>query len=172
MTLPEGVGLDLGGIGKGWAVDLSARLLSPFRSHAIDAGGDMYLAGVQADGSPWTVGVQDPSHSEEDLLVIAVSDRAVATSSVSRRRWINHGKEQHHLIDPRTGRPAKNGVLAVTVVADSVARAEVLAKAGLLLGPVLGPDFLARESGIEWIMVHAGGQVEKSGDLVEVQYAC
>lgn len=152
IELPPGCALDLGGIAKGWTVDRAAERLAAFRDFAVDAGGDLYAGGSRADGSPWTVGVADPDAPGSDLLTLAVRDEAVATSSVARRRW--HGG--HHLIDPRHGRPARGEVVQATVVSDTVAGAETLAKAALLAGEVDGLRrlVLARADGV---LVRRGG---------------
>jgi len=169
ITLPAGCGLDLGGIGKGWTVDRAAALLRAFAAFAVDAGGDIYAAGLQVDGRPWTVGVEDPRAPERDLTVLAVRDGAVATSSVAHRRWRLDGREQHHLIDPRTGRPAESGVLAVTAVAPTVARAETMAKTALLLGPWDGLRLLEGQPDVEGLLVLADGRTVTTGGLGEVQ---
>lgn len=169
ITLPAGLGLDLGGIGKGWTVDRAVERLRRFGSFAIDAGGDLYAAGSPPGGTSWTVGVADPSAPGRDIAVLAIRNRAVATSTVARRRWVRDGTPGHHLIDPRTGRPAESGVLSVTVVAESVARAEVLAKVALLLGPEAGLRLLDEASGAAGLLVLADGRVEMSARLREVQ---
>jgi len=153
IRLPTGRGLDLGGIGKGWTVDRAAEILRPFRDFAVDAGGDIYAAGLAADGTPWTIGVENPFEPRSNLTVLAVHERAIATSSIARRRWQKDGHPQHHLIDPRTGQPGQSGVVSATVVADSVARAEILAKVALLLGPTEGLSFLRRHPGVEGLLV-------------------
>lgn len=168
ISLPPDVGIDLGGIGKGWTVDRAADRLRRFRNFAIDAGGDIYASGVQADRSPWTIGVEDPRDARRDLLTLAIRDRAVATSTVARRRWHQDGRERHHLIDPRTGQPSQSAVLAATVVADSVARAETLTKAALLLGPGAGRRFLDAQPNAEGLLVLADGQIVQSDGFHEV----
>ena len=170
ISLPVGRGIDLGGIGKGWTVDRAAEKLRAFGNFAVDAGGDLYAAGVQADGTPWTVGVEDPRNRDRDLLVLAVRDRAVATSTVARRRWWRDGRERHHLIDPRTGQPSRSGVVSVTVVADSVARAEILTKAALILGPEEGLRFLDRQPGVAGLLVLDDGRSLCTAGFHEVQY--
>ncbi|MEA2641649.1 MAG: FAD:protein transferase [Chloroflexota bacterium] len=157
IELPAGCGLDLGGIGKGWTVDRAAERLAPFGSFAVDAGGDMSAGDSDRDGGPWTVGVENPLDPGQDLLELAVRDRAVATSTVARRRWQQAGAARHHLIDPRTGQPSDSGVLSVTVVADSVARAEVLAKAALILGPEDGRRLLDAQPDVEGLLVLENG---------------
>ena len=171
ITLPSNCGLDLGGIGKGWTVDQAVRSLRDFPSFAIDAGGDMYLGGQQVDGSPWTVGIEDPTCPERNILVLVVRDRAVATSSVTHRRWKVDEQTNHHLIDPRTGRPSDNGILSATVVSNSVARAEVLAKVALLRGPKKGVEFLNDQPDAEGILISRTGQIERSVGFPEVTNA-
>ncbi len=171
ITLPPNTGLDLGGIGKGWTVDRAAEVLRRFDNFVVDAGGDIYAAGTQDDGAPWTVGVEDPTNRGRDVAVLAVRDRAVVTSTTSRRRWVLQGQERHHLIDPRTGHPAASGVASVTAIASSAARAETLAKAALLLGPREGILFL-EERGVKGILVLDGGHLELTPSLQkELQHA-
>ncbi|HBY93464.1 MAG TPA: FAD:protein FMN transferase [Chloroflexi bacterium] len=162
ITMPVPCGLDLGGIGKGWAVDRARERIRAFRNFAVDAGGDIYASGTQADGRPWTVGIEDPAEPTQDLLILEVQDRAVATSTVAHRRWRQGGHEQHHLIDPRTGRPAESGVMQATVVADTVVRAEILAKVALLFGPEEGVRFLDQQVEAEGILVLADGRLAPS----------
>lgn len=159
ISLPPGLGLDLGGIGKGWTVDLAVDRLREFPAFGIDAGGDLYCRGRQADGTAWTVGVEDPRAPGRDLAVLAVEDRAVATSSVIRRRWQRNGRQQHHLIDPRTGLPAETDVLSATVIAQSVARAEILAKVALILGSTAGLHFLNKYPQTAGILIRKDGRV-------------
>lgn len=154
IALPSGCALDLGGIAKGWTVDRAAERLVAFRDFAVDAGGDLHAGGTRADGSPWTVGVADPDMPDRDLLTLTVRDEAVATSSVARRHW----KGGHHLIDPRDGRPSRSEVVQATVIADTVATAETLAKAALLAGERDGLRLiaLARADGV---LVGRGGHL-------------
>ncbi len=169
ITLPAGCRIDLGGIGKGLAVDMAACRLGGFAGFVVDAGGDMRAAGAQPDGSPWTVGVEDPHAPERDLLVLALRDRAVATSTVAHRRWLAHGRLQHHIIDPRSGRPAASGVRAVTCLAPTAARAETLAKAALVLGPRQGLRLLASQEDVAGLMVLADGRLAATDGFAEVQ---
>lgn len=171
ISLPEGCGLDLGGIGKGWTVDRAVNLLRRFVNFAIDAGGDIYLGGTQVDGSPWTVGVEDPFEPGRNLAILALKNHAVATSTTMRRRWSNGGSEQHHLIDPRTGSPSDSDVVSVSVIADSVARAEVLAKVALLLGAEPGLRFLEEQENAEGLLVMDDGSIRYSAGFEEVVYA-
>jgi FAD:protein FMN transferase len=127
--------VDLGGIGKGLAVRwASAVLRKTTDNFLIEAGGDCYAAGYAPDGGAWRIGVEDPAGGAEPLLVVEVSERAVTTSSIRVRRWTAGQAAVHHLIDPRTGLPGGNDLLAVTVVGADPADAEVDSKVLFLEG--------------------------------------
>ena len=148
IELPAGVRLDLGGIGKGMTVDRASRFLQEvgFQDFAVSAGGDMFLSGhPPLFDEGWTIGVTNPFNPATDLTQITVQNRAVATSSVTKRRWQQGGQTRHHLIDPRTGKPVVNNLAAVTVSATSTALADVLAKTALILGPDEGKAFISRQ---------------------------
>ncbi len=127
--------VDLGGIGKGLAIRwAAAQLTRHVGDYLIDAGGDCLCRGHDPDGHGWRIGVEDPRGGERPLAVLELRDRACATSSVRLRRWQCRGKTVHHLLDPRTGRPGGAGLLAVTVIDDDPAAAEVLSKTLFLRG--------------------------------------
>ena len=130
-----GIPIDLGGIGKGLAVrHAAAALADAGRSVLVDAGGDEWLAGPGPDGGGWKVGVEDPLGRDEYVLVLAVTDLGVATSSIARQRWTVRGVPVHHLVDPRTHTPGGAGLAAVTVLHPDPAWAEVWSKTLYLTG--------------------------------------
>jgi thiamine biosynthesis lipoprotein len=136
-----GTPIDLGGIGKGLAVRwAAAELVGAGRSVLVDAGGDEWIGGPGPDGEGWKVGVEDPlgdgSEDEAPVLVLAVSDLGVATSSVRRRRWRTGTSAVHHLVDPRSGLPGGAGLAQVTVLHPDPAWAEVWSKTLFLAGAV------------------------------------
>lgn len=130
--------LDLGGIGKGFAVDeASRRILPDLPVFSLNAGGDVYLAGPSpsADLPGWTVGVENPWDLSRPLFAFSLpGPAAVATSSLGRHHWLQGDRFAHHLIDPQTGAPSGSDLMAVTAVAPRAAWAEVLTKALFLLG--------------------------------------
>jgi len=132
LRLPAGVGLDLGGIAKGWTVDLGAEaaVRAGLPWALVNAGGDLRLCGDAPEGG-LEVGVEDPEDPSTQLARLRLESGAVATSSVTRRAW---GPDLHHLIDPSTGRPAVGPVLQATVWRPTCAEAEVAAKDVLLTG--------------------------------------
>ena len=130
LHLPEGTALDFGGIAKGWAADLAAEAAREFLPWAlVDASGDLRLAGEPPGGI--VVGVGDPWSPRTEFLQMRMEGGALATSSVVGRTW---GPGLHHLIDPRTGRPADGRVVQATVWADTCTDAEVWATYAVLSG--------------------------------------
>ena len=114
ITLPAGLGLDLGGIAKGWTIQQAAHRLGVWGPCLVDAGGDIACVGVPPTG-PWVVTVADPQVADLDIAVLSLKNEAVATSSRVYRQWLHQGRPAHHLIDPRTGAPADTNILSVTV---------------------------------------------------------
>jgi thiamine biosynthesis lipoprotein len=155
--------LDVGCCGKGAAADLVAtELVAAGAAGAlVDVGGDVAVAGAPPDDRGWGVAVVDPDGSELALLALAAG--GVATSSTRRRRWIGaDGALAHHLIDPRTARPATTDVAQVTVVAGTCAWAEVLATAVAVAGTARAPGLLA---GAPAIVVAADGRRTDHGGV-------
>jgi len=107
VVLRDGVRVDLGGYAKGWTVDAAAELMAGCESWLVNAGGDLRAAGTGPEGEGWLVGVENPLDPEWDVGVLRVTDAAIATSSTHRRRWQTQDGPAHHIIDPRTGRPAE-----------------------------------------------------------------
>ena len=137
-TVTVGEPIDLGGIGKGAAADLVVRELGGgVAGGCINVGGDLRAWGAPPDGAAgWSVAVAEAG------VTISVVEGAIATSSTERRRWTTVDGDAHHLIDPRTGRPAVSDLRAVTVVDESALAAEVLAKAALIAGTTAAGDVL------------------------------
>lgn len=136
VELEAGVALDLGGIAKGWMADRLAQGLRSYGASLVDLGGDLRAVGTL----PWTIGVANPWQQELDLEEWQICDQGVATSSVLKRRW----GERHHIIDPRSGRPSRTDLQAVSVIAPSAGLAEAAAKAAILLGEKEALNFLGQ----------------------------
>lgn len=159
IELDEGVRLDLGGIAKGYAVDRACDLLAPRGPCLVNAGGDLAVRGLPLQGL-WPVEVETPAGG----LTLGVESGALATSGVDRRRWQRNGEEQHHLIDPSTGRPAATDLLRVTVAAATAVEAEVLAKALFLVGAERAA-VEADELEVPCVLVTLDGDVVAAGGL-------
>jgi FAD:protein FMN transferase len=133
----SGAGIDLGGVAKGWMADRLVRILGP--NAVANIGGDLRAAGGGPAGDGWPVGVAGRT--------LLLQEQGAATSSVRRRRW----GDLHHLIDPRSGRPACTGLEEVSVVASTGVDAEIIAKTALLLGPRLAPPYCAGRALAWWL---------------------
>jgi thiamine biosynthesis lipoprotein len=145
VTLPPGLGLDFGGIAKGWAAHQAMKRLQAEGPALVNAGGDIAVSGPRSDGSPWPIGVKDPFQRTAGIETLFLEAGGVATSGKDRRRWRRNGVLQHHIIDPVTHQPAETDLLTVTVVAPDVMEAEAAAKAAFILGS---------RAGLEWIKAH------------------
>jgi thiamine biosynthesis lipoprotein len=159
IYLPPDAALDLGGIGKGWTVDRAADWLVGAGPFMINAGGDLYAYASPPDQAGWSIGIVNPLEPSQDIARLRVRQRAVATSTISRRQWRRGDRVMHHLIDPRTGQPAETDVVSVTVIAHRVAVAEVFAKTALILGAQAGRNWLNGLAGIEGLLVRNDGQL-------------
>ena len=137
VTLPRGVTLDPGGIGKGFAADLTATALvdAGAAGALVDVGGDLRAAGCPPAAEGWAITVPDPLAPDRELLRLALPLGGVATSGRLERTWRTTAGPAHHLIDPHTGQPVHTDVVAVTVVAGEAWWAEALTKSLFLLGP-------------------------------------
>jgi FAD:protein FMN transferase len=141
VTLHQPLTLDLGAVAKGLAVDMAARELTSLENFAVDAGGDLYLGGYNADGAPWSVGVRDP-RGDGLIETLRVSDTALCTSGDYERRSPDESGA-HHIMDGRSGDTASR-LASVTVVAPSAMVADAFATAAFALGPEEGARFLER----------------------------
>jgi thiamine biosynthesis lipoprotein len=158
IRLPAGVRLDLGGIGKGWAADRAGAMLQPLGAGMVNAGGDIRAWGDQPGAQPgegWLVALDHPQRPGTDVAWVRVHDGAVATSSTTTRRWSGG----HHLINPRTARPADTDLLSVTVLAPTVVQAEVAAKVALILGRKAGLDWLMMQPNVEAVAIDEAAEL-------------
>jgi len=136
VTLAPGQKIDLGGIAKGWA---SEEICTILREHGVDSallylGGSVQTLGSKPDGSLWRVGVQNPDGSDNHLGILSVGECAVVSSGGYQRYFEADGVRYHHILDPETGSPAKNGLAAVTVVCSDAVAADAYSTALYVMG--------------------------------------
>jgi FAD:protein FMN transferase len=136
FTLPAGMEIDFGGIGKEYAVDRCAGLLQEGAKagFVLNFGGDLFVSGPRADGSAWHVGVEDPGGGVEAAGALHLLRGGVATSGDARRFLLKDGVRYGHILDPRTGWPVPNAPHSVTVLADTCLEAGMLATFAMLRG--------------------------------------
>lgn len=165
IARPPGVRLDLGGMGKGWTVDRVVDDLRADGHFLINAGGDLYAYGAPPGEHGWRVHLADPRQPARRVATLSLWRHAFATSTVAKRRWLQDGRVRHHLIDPRTGRPAASDVVSASVVAGRVFTAEVFAKTALILGAAGGLAFLEAMPEVEGLLVTAAGEIHATSGL-------
>ncbi len=161
-----GMRVHLGGIGKGFAVDRAVAMLraAGLRDFLVQAGGDMYAGGVNGEVA-WRLGIQDPrGPGGEPFAVLDLTDATFSTSGDYERFFEQDGVRYHHILDPRTGRPAR-GTRSVTVVTAMATLAEGLSKGVFILGPERGLALIERLPDAEAVIVTEDNRVLVSSGL-------
>lgn len=142
----EGMVLDMGGIGKGYAADRIADYLKEqgLDSAMINLGGSSIIAlGDKPNGSPWNIGLQDPDQSRGTQLgTIKISDEVIDASGVYERYFMQDGVRYHHILDPRTGFPSQNGLKSITIMSPTATDADALSTGVFLMGLEEGLSYL------------------------------
>ncbi len=166
VFLPEpGMCLDFGGFGKEYAVDKVAGLAV---SHGIlnglvDFGQDIHVLGTPPDSPAWHIGLEDPTRPGSTWASLALlRGGGVATSGDYHRNFVHGGKRYGHIIDLASGRPVANGLLAVSVVAQSCLEAGVLSTAAFVAGPEKGAELLEANFGAEACFVSENSNYQTS----------
>ncbi len=164
----EGMELDLGGIGKEYAADRAAAVLREegVESAVVNLAGDVRCVGARGDGRPWKIGVVDPRDTRRCRFSVRLSwDGGVASSGDYERFFVKDGIRYHHLIDARTGWPAR-GVASTTAVAPSAFDAGLAATASFLLGPEEGLKYLESMPGIEGALITEEGELRATPGML------
>lgn len=170
ISLERGMMLDFGGAAKGWASDECARIMreNGVKSALINLGGNVYALGKRADGNLWRIGVADPqSESTENAGIISVCDRAVVTSGSYQRYFTQDGKTYGHIIDTKTGFPADNDLLSVTIVAEEGKLCDVLSTALFVMGREQAERFWRENGGFEMILIEKSGEIYITAGIAE-----
>jgi thiamine biosynthesis lipoprotein len=152
--MPEGMEIDLGGVGKEYAVDRAAGLITAEIGDAflVNFGGDLYASGPRRGDRPWRVGVDDPDRPGEAVLSrVDLPRGGLATSGDARRYVIFEGRRLGHILNPKTGWPVEGAPRAVTVLAGTCVEAGTLSTLAYLQGP-RARDFLI-EQGVAFHIV-------------------
>ncbi len=138
LVIPEGMQIDLGGIVKGYADDIITGIYEEYgiTGGIINLGGDVHVFGTKTDGSSWRVGIQDPEDSDGYLGGLALTDLSVVTSGGYERYFDDEetGIRYHHIIDPRTGYSAYNGLISVSVISEDGTLADALSTSIFIMG--------------------------------------
>jgi len=161
VMLENGVGIDLGGIAKGYISDrLTALLRACGIEHAfLTLGGNVHVIGTKRDGNDWQIGLQDPNEPNGVLGVIAAKDTAIITSGSYQRYFEENGVRYHHILDPKTGHPADSDLLSVTIICENGTKADALSTALFVMGSADAIAFWREYGGFEWVMVKTDGTI-------------
>lgn len=153
----EGMALDLGGIGKGYAADLVADYLhqEQIESAIIDLGGSSIIAiGSKPSGESWRIGLQDPDRERgEQLALIRIDNQTIDSSGVYERFFMENGVRYHHILDPKTGFPTQNGIKSVTIVGGTATDADVLSTALVVMDLEEGMAYVSQKKDVEAMFI-------------------
>ncbi|GAB4415978.1 MAG: FAD:protein FMN transferase [Bacteroidia bacterium] len=164
-----GMKIGFGAIGKGYAANRARAVMRALGigSGLVNAGGDLTCWGSDLGGQPWRIGIADPDRRDVAAAWLVLSDQAVVTSGDYERYARIGGQRYGHIIDPRSGWPAR-GLRSATVVCADAELADALATAAFVLGPTAGLDLLERLRGVEGLLITDTGQwLTTSGMKIE-----
>ena len=150
IFLPQaGMSLDLGGVGKEYAVDRVTQLAAQhgIANVLVDFGQDLCMRGAPAGKPAWHIGLEDPANPGKCWTGLAIKDKAVATSGDYLRNFTINGRRYGHIIDPRSGYPVDNGCRAVSVIAPTCTIAGILSTTAFILGPTEGLNLIGNYLG-------------------------
>ncbi len=155
VSTPEGMELDLGSLGKGYAGD---QVMALFRAQGVQSacislGGNVHTLGGKPDGSAWRIAVQDPEEPGSYLGILSVTDKAVVTSGGYERFFEENGQIYWHIMDPETGAPADSGLISATVVGESGVLCDGLSTALFIMGAERAADYWRAHEGFDFLLV-------------------
>ncbi len=160
-----GMSMGLGGIAKGYAVDSAISLVDAMgiKNIIIKAGGDMRVQGT-VGGKLWSIGIRHPRSKDKLLASLPLKDISISTSGDYEHFFIKDRVLYHHIIDPRTGFPAR-GCRSVTIIGPDTMTTDALSTAVFVLGPKKGMDLVESLRGIETIIVDSDGVLHTSSGV-------
>jgi len=160
--------IDLGGIAKGFIADEIVKILEAngIDRGIIDLGGNIYAYGKKSDDSDWVLGIRNPLAYRSDVLgTLTGSDFSLVTSGTYERFFEDAGTKYHHIIYPYTGYPMENGILSVSIIANSSMDSDALSTTVFCLGVKDGLDLIESLEGIEAIIVNDSQEVYLSSGM-------
>lgn len=170
VSLPAGTEISFGAIAKGCASDyaINAMKKAGVESGIVSLGGNVQTLGLKPDGTNWVIAVDDPNDTGSFLGTLSVGEMAVVTSGSYQRFFSVNGTEYHHIIDPKTGSPAKSGLKSVTIICPDGTLADALSTAMFVLGQEKALQYWRDNGGFEMIMVTDEDEVICTSGLIEV----
>ena len=165
------VTLDLSSIAKGYGVDQVAQIIHEFgfNDYLVEIGGEIFASGKRTDGNLWRVGINRPRKDaafDDVYKIVDLNNQGFATSGDYRNFFEVDGIRYAHVIDPRSGYPTSNGVVSVSIIADSCTLADGLATAVMVMGAEKGMDLINRLERVEGLII-----IEKTNGSLDAYYS-
>ncbi len=161
LKLDSRLNINASAIAKGYAVDVIAQLLDSYEidNYMVEIGGEVRTKGVSRIHRPWRIAITKPMkandfnyNSDQLQIVLGLSDKSLATSGDYYKYYVKDGKKYAHTIDPRTARPAENGIMSATVIADDCMSADAFATVFMLADTAVTRK-IARDEGLEYMLI-------------------
>jgi thiamine biosynthesis lipoprotein len=172
LTLTKaGMGIDFGGIAKGYASDKAAEVLAEngVESALISLGGNIRVLGAKPDGTPWRIAIRNPEDENTPIGIVKVMDKSVITSGSYERYFEMNGKTYHHILDPKTGLPAENGLQSVTIVCERGILADGLSTALFVMGKDKALAFWRNHTDMfDAVLVSDDGEIVITAGLADI----
>jgi thiamine biosynthesis lipoprotein len=158
--------IDLGGIAKGFAVDQAVSVLKEegMPGGMVNAGGDIRLFGLKPSQERWRIGIQHPRQLNAILASLKLTDTSIVTSGDYERYFFKDGIRYHHILDPKSGQPAR-GCQSVTIVSETALSGDALSTGVFILGLERGMALIEDLEGVEGLIVDQQGKVHVSSGL-------
>ncbi|MCI8373442.1 MAG: FAD:protein FMN transferase [Lachnospiraceae bacterium] len=155
VTIPEGMELDLGGIGKGYIGDQLKQFYveKGITSALLNLGGNILCIGTPPDREQFLIGIKKPFSNGDPITTVHVDNQCVVTSGVYERYFEKNGKVYHHILDPATGYPAETDLYSATIIADHSVDADILSTACLMMGKEKAEEFIKKYNGIRAVLI-------------------
>ena len=170
VTVPQDMQLDLGAVGKGYAGDLAAEVLKEngVNSALLNLGGNIQAIGSKPDGTPWKIGLRNP-FGEGSFAALEISDRAVITSGGYERFFADeNGVEYHHILNPKTGKPADSGIISATIIGSEGRLCDALSTAVFVMGLDSAEQLWRQRNDFEMVLISDNGKIYITEGLAEV----
>ena len=160
VTLPAGMGIDLGAVAKGFIADRAAEYLREHgvTSAVIDLGGNIYTVGHRADGKAWRVGIKKP-FGDGEADIVETADASVVTSGVYQRFFKKDGRLYHHILRSSDGMPCDTGLYSVTVISECSEQCDALSTVCMLLGYEKSKSLLSQIQGVQAVFITSDDQI-------------
>lgn len=169
----ENVQLDLGAIAKGYAANQIKQYILSRNSDVygiIDFGGNIVTIGCKQDGSAWNIGITDPQNPSRVYASVSVKDMCIVTSGNYERYFEQDGVRYHHILDPDTGYPAKNGIISSTIIGADSMQCDALSTACFILGVPKALNLIEGIEGVEAVFIDDDGKFHCTAGMSQYNF--